>query len=96
MQILHSSKVKVGMVTFWVHVQAVGFAAVISCHVVVADGDVEGVAPRDVVTQRFPVNGDQPRPGLCDLQPLWSPHWFYEERRKVNFSFTLSLSRIKR
>lgn len=68
------------MITFWVHVQAVGFAAVVSCHVVVADGDVEGVAPRDVVTQRLPVDGDQPRPGLSDLQPLWCPHWFYKKK----------------
>lgn len=75
------------MITFRVHVQAVGFAAVVSCHVVVADGDVEGVAPRDVVTQRLPIDGDQPRPGLGDLQPLWGPHWFYESKLKTAFFF---------
>lgn len=75
------------MITFRVHVQAVSFAAVVSCHVVVADGDVEGVAPCDVVTQRLPVDGDQPRPGLGDLQPLWGPHRFYEKKAKREDSF---------
>lgn len=76
------------MITFRVHVQAVGFATVVSGHVVVADGDVEGVTPRDVVTQWLPVNGDQPRPGLGDLQPLWGPHWFYERKAKGENSFS--------
>ncbi len=62
--------------TFRVHVQAVGFAAVVGGHVMVADGDVEGVTTGDVVTQRLPVHRDQTRPGLSDLQPLGSPHGF--------------------
>lgn len=62
------------MRTFGVHVQAVGLAAVVGRHVVVADGDVEGVAAGDVVAQRLPVHGDEPRPGLSDLQSLRSPH----------------------
>ena len=52
------------------------FAAVAGRHVVVADGDVEGVAASDVVAQRLPVHRDQTRPGLGNLQPLWSPHGF--------------------
>lgn len=71
------------MVTFRVHVQAVGFAAIVGGHVVVADGDVEGVAPCNVVTQWLPVDGDQPGPCLRDLQPLWGPHRFYEEKVKA-------------
>lgn len=50
-QIVHSSQVQLVTVTFGVHVQAVGLAAVVGGHVVVADGDVEGVAPCNVVTQ---------------------------------------------
>lgn len=45
----------------------------------VADGDVKGVTACDVVSQRLPVHCDQPGPGLSDLQPLWSPHWFCKE-----------------
>lgn len=53
--------------TFRVHVQAVGFAAVVGRHVMVAYGDVEGVTASDVVTQRLPVHGYQTRPGLSNL-----------------------------
>ena len=73
--------------TFGVHVQTVGLAAVAGRHVVVTDGDVEGVAAGDVVTQRLPVHGDQTGPGLCDLQPLGGSHGFYRKRNtegKVN------------
>lgn len=66
-------------VTFRVHVQAVGFTAVVGSHVMVADGDVKGVTASDVVTQRFPVHRDQTSPGLSDLQPLRSPHRFCRE-----------------
>lgn len=65
--------------TFGVHVQAVGLAAIAGGHVMVADGDVEGVTARDVVTQRLPVHRDQPRPGLRDLQSLGGPHGFYSD-----------------
>lgn len=45
----------------------------------VADGDVKCVTACDVVTQWLPVHCDQPGPGLSDLQPLRSPHWFCEK-----------------
>lgn len=83
------------MITFRIHIQAVGFTAVVSRHVVVADGDVEGVAPRDVVTQRLPIDSDQPRPGLCDLQPLWGPHWFYRKKAKGEISFIFRRNQFK-
>lgn len=54
-------------ITFRVHVQAVGFAAVVGSHIMVADGDVKGVTASDVVTQRFPVHRYQTRPGLSNL-----------------------------
>lgn len=60
---------------FGVHLQAVGFALV-GFVVVVADGDVEGVAAGDVVAQRLPVHGDEARLRLCDLQSLGGPHGF--------------------
>lgn len=40
-----------GTFTFRVHVQAVCFASIVGSHVMVADGDVKGVAASDVVTQ---------------------------------------------
>lgn len=66
-------------VTFRVHVQAAGFAAVVGGHVLVADGDVEGVTASDVVAQRLPIHCDQTGPSLRYLQPLRSPHGFYRE-----------------
>lgn len=68
--------------TFRVHVQTVGLAAIVGRHVVVTDGDVEGVTARDVVTQRLPVHRYQTRPRLGDLQPLGSPHRFYRNREE--------------
>lgn len=58
----------------------------------VADGDVKGVTACDVVAQWLPVHCDQPGPGLSDLQPLWSPHWFcmkhrVEENQSASKSF---------
>lgn len=61
---------------FGVHLQAVGFALVGGFVVVVADGDVEGVAAGDVVAQRLPVHGDEARLRLRDLQTLGCPHGF--------------------
>lgn len=52
---------------FGVHLQAVGLALVGGFVVVVADGDVEGVAASDVVAQRLPVHGDEACLRLCDL-----------------------------
>lgn len=75
--------------TFRVHVQAVGFAAVVGGQVVVADGDVEGVASCDVVAQRLPVDGDQPGLGLGNLESLGGPHGFYEERRTLRMQLLL-------
>lgn len=68
-------------ITFGVHVQAVGLAAVVGSHIVVTDGNVKGVTPGDVVSQRFPVHCYQTGPGLSNLQPLWSPHRFYRWRK---------------
>lgn len=70
--------VKVSL-TFGVHDQAVRFGAVVRGHVMVADGDVEGVTASDVVAQRLPVHRDQTRPGLCNPEPLRSPHRFFRE-----------------
>lgn len=65
--------------TFGIHVQAVSFTVIVCSHVMVANGDIECVTACDVVTQWLPVDSDQPRPGLSDLQPLWSPHRFCKE-----------------
>ncbi len=53
---------------------------VVGSHVMVADGDVEGVTASDVVAQRLPVHCYQTGPGLSDLQPLRSPHRFYRKK----------------
>lgn len=70
--------------TFGIHVQAVGFAVIACSQVPVTNGDVKCVTACDVVTQRFPVHCDLPGPGLNNLQPLWSPHWFCKVKAKVN------------
>lgn len=81
--------------TFGVHVQAAGLAAVVGSHVVVADGDVEGVTARDVVTQRLPVHRYQTGPGLRDLQTLRSPHGFCAGGRGKNTESCVSKARQK-
>lgn len=54
-------------ITFRVHVQAVSFAAVVGSHIMVADGDIEGVTASDVVAQRLPIHRYQTRPGLSNF-----------------------------
>lgn len=62
----------------------------------VADGDVKGVTACDVVSQWLPVHCDQPGPGLSDLQPLWSPHWFCREAERCKGkAWSSGLRRIK-
>lgn len=59
---------------FGVHVQAVTLGQVSTGQVVVADGDIEGVAACDVVAQRLPVHGDEASLRLRNLQGLRGPH----------------------
>lgn len=77
---------------FGVHVQAVGPALIVASEVMVANGDVESVAARDVVAQGLPVHSDAPCLDFSNLQSLWRPHGFCKNKSKLQTDVNLTVN----